>query len=276
MKSKLLLNIFSAVLTVIMTVMTVYYVLTPVNALFLFLTPIYYNVMRMIFVFRAGWLVGILREKLKFVRKIFNRKAMKAVNIVSVVFYIIFAVNMIEGCVSFGFSVDNSLLNSSYTVGESSRELLPYYDYFSREGGEHAYYDVSSSKMKKCSYLNVNNRRLELKVDSSSYQADYFKSNIDILLFKFRLEQNFGGIVFRFFRDNEADRHYSVTEDGIKKEYMSVNNSYYAVFKGKDYMCHIKLLNIDGGNITFSDFIGTADEQVKLIDKRARENTLVS
>ncbi len=275
MKSKLVMNIFSAVLTVIMTVMTVYYVLTPVNALFLFLTPIYYNVMRMIFVFRAGWLVGILREKIKFVRKIFNRKAMKAVNIVSVVFYVVFAVNMIEGCVSFDFSVDNNLLKSTHNITESSKELLPYYDYFEKEGGEHAYYDVSSSEMKKCSQLSVSNRKLELKVDSPSYQADYFKSNIGILLFKFRLEQDFGGIVFRFFRDNEADRHYSVTENGTKKEYMSVDNSYYAVYRGKDYLCYIKLLNIDGSSLTFADFIGTADEQVNLIDKRARDKTLV-
>ena len=276
MKSKLLLNIFSGVITVVMTLMTVYYVLTPVNALFLFLTPIYYNVIRMIFVFRAGWIVGILREKLKFVRKIFNRKAMKAVNIVSVVFYIIFAINMIEGCVSFDYSSDNSLLNGSYTATEGGRELLPYYNYFSEEGGEQAYYDISASKMKKSAFLSVNNRKLELNVDSPSYHADYFRSNVDILRFKFRLEQNFGGIVFRFFRGNEAEKHYSVTEDGIKKEYMSVNNSYYAVYRGKDYMCYIKLLNIDGADLSFFDFVQKADGQLALIDKSARENTLVS
>ncbi len=275
MKSKLLLNIFSAILTVIMTVMTVYYVLTPVNALFLFLTPIYYNFMRMIFVFRVGWAAGILSEKFSFFRKIFTRKIFKAVNIVSVIFYVIFAVNMIEGCVSFDFSVDNSLLNSSYAASESNRELLPYYDYFGEEGGDGAYYDVYSSRMKKCSYLNVNNRRFELKVDSSSYRADYFKSNIGILLFKYRLEENFGEIVFRFFRGNEADKHYAVTEDGIKKEYMSINNSYYAVFKGKDYICHIRLSNIDASRITFSDFIGTADSQMKLIDQKARKNGFI-
>lgn len=276
MKSKLLLNIFSAILTVVMTVMTVYYVLTPVNALFLFLTPIYYNFMRMIFVFRVGWLAGISAEKFSFFRKILTRKVFKAVNFVSIVLYVIFAVNMIEGCVSFDFSMDNSLLNSSYEVSESSAEVLPYHGYFVQEGGKSAYYDVNAAKMKKSSFLSVSNRKLELKVDSPSYQADYFRSNIDILRFKFRLEQNFGGIVFSFFRNNEADKHYSVTEDGIKKEYMSVDNSYYAVYRGKDYMCCIKLLNIYGTSITFLDFVTEADKQLSIIDSRARDNTLVS
>lgn len=275
MKSKLLLNIFSAILTVIMTVMTVFYVLTPVNALFLFLTPIYYNVIRMIFVFRVGWLADILAEKFRFCRKILTKKVFKIINIGSVALYVIFALSMIEGCVSFDFSVDNSLLNSSYDTAEIG-ELLPYYDSFDEEDGKRAYYDVNAAKMKKSSFLSVSNRKLELKVDSSSYQADYFRSNIDILRFKFRLEQDFGGVVFRFFRDNEADKHYLVTEDGVKKEYMAVNNSYYAVYRGKDYLCYIRLLNIGGADITFSDFITKADGQLKLIDSRARENTLVS
>ena len=236
MKSKLLLNIFSAILTVIMTVMTVFYVLTPVNALFLFLTPIYYNVIRMIFVFRVGWLADILAEKFRFCRKILTKKVFKIINIVSVALYVIFALSMIEGCVSFDYSGDNSLLNSSREISSETGELLPYYDSFDEEDGKRAYYDVNAAKMKKSSFLSVSNRKLELKVDSSSYQADYFRSNIDILRFKFRLEQDFGGVVFRFFRDNEADKHYLVTEDGVKKEYMAVNNSYYAVYRGKDYL----------------------------------------
>ncbi len=276
MKSKLLLNIFSAILTVIMTVMTVFYVLTPVNALFLFLTPIYYNVIRMIFVFRVGWLADILAEKFRFCRKILTKKVFKIINIVSVALYVIFALSMIEGCVSFDYSGDNSLLNSSREISSETGELLPYCSYFDEDDGKHAYYDINAARLRKSSFLSVSNRKLEIKVDSSSYQADYFRSNIDILRFKFRLEQDFGGVVFRFFRDNEADKHYLVTEDGVKKEYMAVNNSYYAVYRGKDYLCYIRLLNIGGADITFSDFITKADGQLKLIDSRARENTLVS
>ncbi len=275
MKKKILLNVFSAVLTVLTVLMTVYYVLTPVNALFLLLTPIYYNLMRMIFVFRAGWFAGILADKVKAIRKILTGKVFKLINIVSVVLYIVFAVNIVEGCLSFDFTVDNSLINQSYSASEQCREVLPYYDYFGQQGGKTAYYDVYSSKMKKCSNLSVNNRLFELKVDSPSYRADYFKSNIGILLFKFRLEENLNGIAFSFFRGNEADKHYLVTEDGIKKEYMAINSSYSAVFEGKDYMCYIRMSNVDVSDITFYDFIETADSQVCLIDQKAREHGTV-
>lgn len=261
-----LLNAISVVMTVITVILGAYLIFNSFEKLNLYLVPATLSIISLLV---ASRFLFIIINMVYPIYDFLKSKVKIAVNIISaviVIICIVFSYNAYTGYVTFHQSSNTGTFSELSEKDKEIEKLFPFSDYFYEIGEKESYYAVSSESTKQCTQIRISNRDFELGEESPSYSVYYFKSTNKTMLLKFFLEEYFYD--FRradFWRVDEKDEFIVTLSDAKIKLYESADG-YSAVANNSEYICYIKLSNIDKTKISFDEFATAVIPQTELID----------
>lgn len=156
------------------------------------------------------------------------------------------------------------------------QKYLPYNDLFGSDGSSNVVYQVSKSSadsgtkhIAAMNFFETYSQPLSSGHDVH-YEAEYFKSRDFLLNIKFITDRTVPS-VFNDFVDVEAEPA-SGEKDGIKYRLFVDCDSYAVSISGKGHAFYANLLDADDFGITAEEFVQTAIEQYRIMQKSAESD----